>query len=288
MPGLIKLQSGPLATALDLARLSIAEKQVKRIPAMGAVRLTGGDGLTVTATGFDSTITTVLGAEAEDEMAVPLHRLADLTAAFSPDEEIVIAVDGNVATVAAGRSRFKLPLFPIPDLPQTHVLDGETGCVELDAQAARDIFGRPLFAVSDDPARHYLNGLFLHNVDDNLVAVATDGYRLVRITTPATTTLSEDRGLIVPRETLKTVNRLLSKATGIVTMRRSERLFAIEVANSVLITKRIDANYPDYERLLSAERPNTVTTSRVRLGESLERFAAVADPDVRTHIVRLR
>lgn len=179
-------------------------------------------------------------------------------------------------------------MFPIPDLPQTHVLDGETGCVELDAQAARDIFGRPLFAVSDDPARHYLNGLFLHNVDDNLVAVATDGYRLVRITTPATTTLSEDRGLIVPRETLKTVNRLLSKATGIVTMRRSERLFAIEVANSVLITKRIDANYPDYERLLSAERPNTVTTSRVRLGKSLERFAAVADPDVRTHIVRLR
>ena len=38
-----------------------------------------------------------------------------------------------------------------------------------------------------DDSRPYLNGIFLHNAGDNLVAVATDGFRLCRVTAPATT-----------------------------------------------------------------------------------------------------
>ena len=45
---------------------------------------------------------------------------------------------------------------------------------------------------------------------------------------------------------------------------------------------------PITSRLISFEAPNVVTTSRARLRESLARFAAVADPQARTHVVRLR
>ena len=88
-------------------------------------------------------------------------------------------------------------MFPLPDLPERHILGEETGRVELDAKAARDLFARPAFAASTEATRLYLNGIFLHSVGDDLVAVATDGYRLCRVTTPATTTLSTDRSLII-------------------------------------------------------------------------------------------
>ena len=67
---------------------------------------------------------------------------------------------------------------------------------------------------------------------------------------------------------VKTINRLLGNTSGNVTLRRSERLFAVEGAGFALTTKRIDAIYPDYERLIPSEGPNVVTISRARLREA--------------------
>jgi DNA polymerase-3 subunit beta len=87
---------------------------------------------------------------------------------------------------------------------------------------------------------------------------------------------------------VKTVNRLLGNASGNVTLRRSERLFSVEGRGFVVISTKVDATYPDYERLIPSEGPNVVTTSRAGLGEALARFVAVADLQTRTHVVSLR
>ena len=102
---------------------------------------------------FDGTITTWLEAEAEGEVAVPLERLAALVRHFPADAEIAITADDRAATVTSGKSRFKLPVFPIADLLERHVLGEETGRVELDAKIARDLFARPAFAASTEESR---------------------------------------------------------------------------------------------------------------------------------------
>ena len=270
-------------------RFPSSEHQTRRIPTLGAVHLAAnGDGLTVTATTFDATITIEAEAKAEGEMAVPLERLAGLVRHFPADFEITITADDSTATVTCCKSRFKLPVFPIPDLPAHHVLGEESGRVDLDAKAARELFSRPAFAASVEESRLYLNGVFLHNAGDFLTAVAIDGYRLCLVTTPAATTLSIDRSLIIPNPMVKTIDRLLGNASGNVTLRRSERLFSVEGDGFTLVTKRIDQTFPDYEKLIQSEAANVVTASRARLRESLSRFAAVADPQAKTHVVSLR
>jgi DNA polymerase III subunit beta len=285
----IKILSGALSDALGRAELPLSEKQAKRIPILTAVKLVAsGNRLTVTSTRFDATIVTTVEATGEGEVAVPFERLAALAGHFPADAELTIGCDGTIATVASGRSRFKLPVFPLSDMLERHILGEETGCVELDAKAARDLFARPAFAASSEATRYYLNGIFLHSVGDDLVAAATDGYRLCRVATPATTTLSTDRTLIVPNEMVKAVNRLIGRATGSVTLRRSERLFSVESTEFALVARMVDATFPDYERLTSFTAPNVATVSRASLRESLARFAAVADREARTHAVRLR
>jgi DNA polymerase III subunit beta len=290
MVGLIKTQASSLAASLALCALPLGGRQTQRIPALGAVRLAGGgDGLSVTATSFDGTITTwLVEAEADGEVAVRLEGLADLARHFPADAEIAIAADDRAATVTSGRSRFKLPVFPIADLLEPRLLGEETGRVELDAKIARDLFARPAFAAADEASRPYLRGIFLHNAGDNLVAVAADGFRFCSITTPATTTLSKDHTLIIPSEMVKTINRLLGSASGNVTLRRSERLFSVAGSGFVVVSTKVDATYPDFERWIPSDGPNVVTTGRARLGEALARFVAVADPQTRTHVVSLR
>jgi DNA polymerase III subunit beta len=290
MAALIKTQASSLVAALAMCALPLGGRRNQRIPALGAVCLAGGsDGLSATATSFDGTITTrLVNAEAEGEMALPLERLADLARHFPADAELGITADDSAATVSSGRAQFKLPVFPIADLLERHALGEETGRAELDAKAARDLFSRPAFAASIEKSRFYLNGIFLHNVGDNLAAVATDGVRLCRITAPATTALSTDRALIIPNEMARIIDRLIASVSGNVTLRRSERLFSVEGTGFALVTRMIDATYPCYERLISSEAPNVVTTSRARLGQALARFAAVADPQTGTHVVSLR
>ena len=290
MAGFLKTQAGSLVAALAQCALSLGARQTQRIPALGAVRLAGDvDGLSIAATSFDGTITAWLdSAEADGEVALPAERFAELARHFPADAEITITSDDRTATVTYGRSRYKLPAFPAADLLEPHILGGETGRVELDAKIARDLFARPAFAAANESSRPYLRGICLHNTGYNLLAVAADGFRFCRITTPATTTLSTDHSLIIPSEMVKTINRLLASASGKVTLCRSERLFSVEGTGFELVTKRIDATFPDYERLISFEAPNVVTANRLRLAEALARFAAVADPQTRTPIVRLR
>src|SRR6476660_3671270 len=241
MAGLIMAPSGSLAVALRLAAFPVRERQTQRIPALRAVRLAADpDGLSVTATTFDGTITIRLQAPAEGEVAVPLEPLAALVRHFPAEAEITITSDDRAASVTCGRSEFRLPVFPVPDLPGRHVLGEETGHVELDAKNARDLFARPAFAAASDASRPYLRGIFLHSASDNLVAVAADGFRFCRITTPAMTTLSTDRSLIIPSEMVKTIDRLLANTRGNVTLCRSDRLFAVEGTGFTLTTTRID------------------------------------------------
>jgi DNA polymerase III subunit beta len=289
MAGLIKAQAGSLVRSLGLATLPVRERQTQRIPALGAVHLAAdGDGLSVTATSFDGTVTTwLVEAVAEGEVAVPAERLADLARHFPADAEITITSDDRAAAVTCGRSGFRLPVFPIVNLLQPHIPGKETGRVELDAKIARDLFARPAFAIPDGKDRPYLAGVFLHNVGDKVVAVATDTYRLCRVTTPATTTLSTDRSLIIPNEMVKTISRLLGNASGNVTLRRSDRLFAVEGADFTVVSSRVDHTYPDYERLIPCDGPNVVTTSRAGLGQALARFVAAAGPETRTPVVNV-
>ncbi|TWI71313.1 DNA polymerase III beta subunit [Bradyrhizobium huanghuaihaiense] len=289
MPGRIKAQSGAMAAALGLASLPADAWQSQRNPALEAVRLVAdGDGLFIISTSFQGAIRIRIDAEAEGELAVPLTVLTTLVRHFPADAKIAIVAEDQAAMVTAANSSFKVPISPLAALRELPVLGTETGRVELDARIARDLFARPAFAADDDMSRAYLSGILLHSVGENLIAVATDGVRLCRISAPATTTLSDDRTLIIPKGMVRIISRLLGNASGNVTLRRSERLFAIEGADFAVVSTRIDATYPAYERSIPSAGPNVITTSRAEMRDALARFAAVANPQTRPHILSLR
>src|SRR5262245_28365452 len=69
----------------------------------------------------------------------------------------------------------------------------------------------PLFAASAEQTRYYLCGVQLHDVDDGLVAVATDDHRLACVTIPGAAGLSADHRVIVPTIAVKLITRLLTE-----------------------------------------------------------------------------
>jgi len=265
----ITAPAATLANALGTAASLVAKNEPKRPAAVGAARLVGGDHLTLIVSNRTAELTITIEVDAEGEVAVPARRLAELVANFPPDAEITITTSDIVATVSAGRSRFKLPTIALADLQAPLALIEETGRVVLSADNARDLICRVTFAAETEQPRFYLCGIHLHDGEDSVAAVATNGIILARSVVSAATSLSQDRRLIVP--TSKIIPKLLGIATGDVTIRRSVSLIEIAADNFKLVSRLIDYEFPLYAHLI-AKPTSTVITDRAKLVQSVERL----------------
>ena len=286
----VTLQAKPLAAALGLAA-GMLDAKLKRIAALEHARLAAeGDRLAITANVMDFALKLSLPAviEAAGEVAIRSEQLAALAAGFPGDAEIAISGDETMTSIVCGRSRFKLPTIPLADLPSMPEIDQETGRIEIGREELLTLLSKPAFAISTEATRYYLNGIFLHDTDAGLAAVATDGQRLARVILPGVTGFSHDRGLIVPRPAIKVLLKLLAdKEVELLTLRRSASLLEITSTKFTFISKLIDAEYPAYERLVSASTDNTAILDRAALVQAVARVAAVVPDDKRLRLVGL-
>ena len=174
------------------------------------------DGLSITATSLDATITTRLAeAEADGEVALPAERRSRNWRGISPPTpRLPSPADDRTATVTYGESRIQVAGVSGPRRSAWSRISSvakPAASSSMPGSPATCLRGRHLRPAnrSIPPVPPWL---CLHNTDYNLLAVAADGFRFCRITTPATTTLSADQKLIIPSEMVKTINRLLAES----------------------------------------------------------------------------
>ena len=275
--------AGAFANALGLATLLGDDRRVKNNQALEAVHLTpDGASVKICANVLDHAVELTVSAVVEEGGALALSgaRLARLAGRFPSNAEITIQADGPIARIACDRSHFRLPAMAVENLHARPTLAEENGRVELAREEAIALFARPLFAASAEQTRYYLCGVHLHDVDDGLVAVATDGHRLARVTIPGAAGLSADHRVIVPTIAVKLITRLLTdnKSIDIVRLARSKALFAVEGPGFRFVSKLIDGTYPDYQRSIPKPSGSFATVDRRELARAIDRIAAVVDP----------
>lgn len=233
------------------------------------------------------TIATTVAAKIREpgETAVSLVRLAALVSSFAADSVLEIEAAGATLGVFSGTSRLRLPTVPVTGLLPAIAIDLEIGRVEISSADCLTLL-EPLAVAEEDNSRVYLAGVFLQSLSDQLVAVSTDGKKLIR-TSVAASTFSEDRNLIVPTQVAIALRRLLqtSRAARVV-LRRSRTLIAFEASEFSFTARLIDAGYPAYERIIPLLASNSVVCDRLNLLAALSRLSAAA-PTAETALVAL-
>src|SRR3546814_13173581 len=77
------------------------------------------------------------------------------------------------------------------------------------AETLSKMFGSARYAISTEETRYYLNGIFFQFLEDALLAVATDGHRMSRITSNKPEGIEIDGHILPPKcvgELMKIVN----------------------------------------------------------------------------------
>ncbi|KAB2712815.1 DNA polymerase III subunit beta [Brucella intermedia] len=259
----VSIDRSQLAHALATVNRAI-ESRIS-IPILANVLLKVDDGqLGLTGTDLDVEITTslpVLDCQ-PGSVTVPGKMLADIAKRATSD--ITLELDGGRLTVASGRSRYKLDTLPAEDFPSFSAGKFNT-TLDLDLAA---LVAPCVHCISTDETRYYLAGVYLHAVEGRLVAVATDGHRLMRNVGPAG---DLEYGVILPRKLVG----LLPK--GAATVELSQNKVRVTSGSTVITSKLIDGTFPDYVRVIPTGNSNILTVDRRALMKAVERVAAVAD-----------
>ena len=206
---------------------------------------------------------------------VSAHTLFDIVRKLPEGSQVELSAAEGKMQIVAGRSRFSLSTLPRDDFPV--IAEGELPTrFELPAATLRQIIEKTRFAISSEETRYYLMGIFLHVVDDQMRAAATDGHRLARVTVPRPDGSDGMPDVIVPRKAVAELYRLLEELEGTVEISLSPTKIRFGLGNAILTSKLIDGTFPDYNRVIPTGNDKLLKLDPKSFSAGVDRVSTIA------------
>ena len=139
-----------------------------------------------------------------------------------------------------------------------------------------EMISHTLFAVSDDETRYFMNGVFLEKQGAQMIMVATDGRRLAYASKGVDGDLADFKGVIIPPKVLSVVRRQAPRE-GELRMAVSERSFHVSFDSQHLSSNLIEAQFPNYQRVIPERQEQRLLIERGAFEEALRRVSLLVE-----------
>ena len=234
-------------------------------------KLTEGK-LTITATNVESSIQTAMMVNEIEagEIAVPARILLDTLKAL-PDQPISFNVDPETNQIELISSYGKYHLSgdetedfpPMPDKESVETF-------QMSCEKFATAINKTSFATSNDELRMAMTGVMMQVDFNKVIFVATDAHKLVKYTFGGMN--SEISGkIIVPKKTLNLLKGVLS-LDGMMEVSFNKKNLFLAFGDTLIVSRIIDAAYPDYNAVIPVDNPNELHIDRRDLQNSLKRI----------------
>jgi DNA polymerase-3 subunit beta len=225
------------------------------------------DKLQFTATDLDVTVSCSVDAKVKKAGAttVPVKKLFGIVRELT-NLEIDLEVDEkNTCSIRSGPSFYKINGLGADEFPPLPTFK-EDKKVVLSQETLKGMMKKTSFAISTDESRYVLNGIFISLKEHKMTMVATDGRRLALVDEEIDVSEKSQGEFIVPAKTVNELNRLLLDK-GEVEIRYAEN----QASFTLIITKLIEGNYPNYRQVIPSETKERVALVREEFLHALRR-----------------
>ncbi len=247
------------------------------LPILSNVLIEASDeGLRLTTTDLDVGVSGVTTAEVSKPGAttLPVKRLVNIIREL-PSAEIEVSVDGkNVASIKSGPSFFKIIGLPDGEFPPLADFE-DAKEYKIPQTIFRNGLKKTSYAISTDETRYVLNGIFASFKEGKLTLVATDGRRLAMVDHELEFPSSHEVDFIVPTKAVQELQRHLS-TEGEMTLKLSDNQVCFEIGSSIIVSKLIEGNYPNYRQVIPGDSKERLTLSREQLLETTRRVSLLS------------
>ncbi len=247
------------------------------LPILSNVLLRAEEGrLEFTATDLDVTVSSSVEATVKKSGAttIPVKKLFGIARELASAEIELEVDDKNVSALRSGSSFFKIRGLGAEEYPPMPKFK-EDKKVSLPQEKIKGMLKKTSFAISTDESRYVLNGIFFSLKEHKLTMVATDGRRLALVDEEVDIPDNSSGEFIVPAKAVNELNRLLQdKGEMEITFSENQAAFTLKDDKghgTLVITKLIEGNYPNYRQVIPAEARERVTLLRDEFLHALRR-----------------
>lgn len=215
------------------------------------------------------------------KITLPVHLLHDIVKKFN-DEHIKLSIDhaeSGMLSIRSGYSFFQLPFLTAEDFPKIDI--GNFSCYfTLPNQIAKKILEKNRYTISQDDKRYHLNGIFLHSVleQNEMRCTATDGHRLSSTAIPLPQTALNMPEVIIPRKAALELIKIITDSKDDLTVELSQTKARFNIGNITLVSKLIEASFPDYIPLIPYDNELYFNLPSADLSKAIDR-ATIIMPD---------
>ncbi len=210
-------------------------------------------------------------------------------------DEVTLTVDDKLtATFEAGKSTHKMNALRGSDFPEIPHLTGDKGFV-INQSVLKKMIAKVSHAMGVNDQRPVLNGCYFKIVENNLLTVTCDGFRLAKcaISTEMTNAGAEgvpmNYSFIIPVKTVGELQRMLLDSE-----EEDARIFVsrknilMRLGDLTFFSRLIDGEYIDYDRVIISSHRIGVEIDRNALLSALDRAALITEEriagSVRSHV----
>ena len=220
--------------------------------------------------------------EKEGATSLPLKTLLEITNEL-PETRITINVDNkNRAKIITDMGEYDLMAKSPEEFPQPIDQEKEQA-VSLDEKNLKNIISATSFAVSRDELKPALTGVLFKFTSEGLIAVATDGHRLVKHTRKNIRTENFKGEVIIPRKFLSYMSSYLDE--GETTLLIGETHLSAKIKKDTITTRIIGEKFPDYESVIPKENDKVFKSEKEAFLGAIKRVSIFSNKS--THQVAI-
>lgn len=264
----------------SLSRVCSIVERRNVIPILSNVLLCAKDKkLVLSTTDMDIVVNDSIEAqvEADGSITVGAHVLYDIIRKLNDDFPIILQFISSSAAlnILSGKSSFMLPTLPSEDFPKLNDESYEHS-FSIQSQEFKTMIDKCKFAIAQEETRYNLNGAYLEYLEGGIKLVSTDGHRLCLMTGQAQD-VKPFKGILIPRKTIFEARKIIDECSDALHISFSESRLKIIGAGVCIISKLIDAAFPDYNTLIPKGNELKVSLKSKDFLSAVDRVATVTN-----------
>lgn len=268
-----------------LDELSLIQGIVDRrstMPILSDVLLTAqGDRLTLAATDLDITLIAACAAAVRREGQATIRGKVFYEMVRSlPSDSLDLELSGERIEVRSGSYDSKLASLRPEDFPTLpEVPQGQGFAVS--QELLHRLIDLTFFAVSPEEGQFQFNAALINVGEKEIEMVATDGHRLAFARDSHGGGVPPFSRQLLPRKVLAQLRRLPENETEPLYLAQGENHLAFRFGERILLSRILEARFPQYERVLVRDNPHRAVVQRLELLAALRRVVLLTSERTR-------
>lgn len=243
------------------------------------------DTLTLSATNLEMGIEKTIKAQVKEEGEAVIHgrSFSEFIKKLSGEQITLTLGENNQLRINYTDSESYIQCLNALEFPNLNKVDDGQYFI-ISQNNLKTLINKSIFAVALDDSRPILKGVLLEIEEDNIKAIALDGFRLALIKKPIKETTART-SIIVPSKSLAEISKILEDSDDEIKVYIQKNFLMVDLFDTKIITRLIDGDFINYSQIIPKDFTTTITINKVQLEDAIDRTSVFSRID-RNNLVK--